>query len=165
MINNKILFIVGLVLGFSEVMAETITVPNADTLQMTLHAKGEQIYACEQEGHAYNWKWQAPDAKLYDDQQAEVGRHSAGPTWTHKDGSSVTAKLLQKVAAPDSTAAPWLLLEATGNKGKGAFAETGYIMRINTQGGATPPAEECDDEHKGTEKRVAYSADYNFYRK
>jgi Protein of unknown function (DUF3455) len=163
--NRKIILVLSIVFCSGTNLAETLSVPNIDKLQMTLHAKGEQIYSCEQAGHAYNWKWQAPTAKLYDDQQAEVGSHSAGPTWTHKDGSSVTAKLLQKVPAPDASAAPWLLLEATANNGKGAFADTGYIMRINTQGGATPSAEECDDKRVGTEKRVAYSADYNFYRK
>ncbi len=165
MIHKPLLIILWFVFLYGEAMAETIKVPDVNTLQLVLHGKGDQIFTCVKEGHAYTWLWQAPEAKLYDEHEAEVGSHGAGPTWTHKDGSSVTAKLLQKVAAPDKTAAPWLLLESTGNKGKGVFSDTAHILRINTQGGIAPPAEECDDKHVGSEKRMAYSADYNFYRK
>jgi hypothetical protein len=102
---------------------------------------------------------------LYDDNsQAPVGSHRAGPRWEHQDGSSVKAKITQKVDAPDKTAAPWLLLEATEHNGKGVFAETVHILRINTEGGIAPPAEECTEKQLEVEKRVPYSADYNFYR-
>jgi Protein of unknown function (DUF3455) len=169
---NKYIHLIGLLLSAqSEVMAENATteaikVPNENTLQMTVHAKGVQIFSCVFEGHAYTWIWQAPDAQLYDgENQKPVGSHGVGPTWQHQDGSSVKGKIVQKIDAPDKTAAPWLLLEATENKGSGVFSQTGFIMRINTKGGIAPPTEECDENHAGSEKRVAYSADYSFYRK
>ncbi|MBM4206550.1 MAG: DUF3455 domain-containing protein [Gammaproteobacteria bacterium] len=150
----------------ADAAAEMLKAPDATNLQLTLHAKGDQIFTCVQEGQAYNWKWQAPDAQLFNGQNSTpVGSHGVGPSWKHQDGSSVKAKIAQKIDAPDKTAAPWLLLEATENQGKGIFTQTGFIMRINTQGGLAPAAEECNENRIGAEKRVPYSADYNFYRK
>ena len=42
--------------------------------------------------------------------------------------------------------------------------DVGFINRINTHGGL-PPSSGCDANHLGTEKRVAYTADYIFYAK
>lgn len=149
-----------------ESATEMIKVPDAKNLQTILHAKGDQIFTCSHERQTYNWTWQAPDAQLFDGQNSTpVGTHGAGPIWKHQDGSSVKAKIVQKVDAPDKTAAPWLLLEATENQGKGIFSQTGFILRINTQGGLSPVAEECNESQLNVEKRVPYSADYNFYRK
>jgi hypothetical protein len=144
---------------------EAIKVPDGNNLQLSLNAKGDQIFHCVLKTGAYSWKWHAPDAKLYDPQdQALIGSHGAGPSWTFKDGSGVTAKALQKVDAPDKASAPWLLLEVSGHKGEGLLAKTTYIQRINTQGGVAPSSG-CDANHLGSEKRVAYSADYIFFSK
>jgi Protein of unknown function (DUF3455) len=168
---NKLVFpIAFLLLCQRTVLAEialpdALKVPDGNNLQLTLHAKGDQVFHCVQKAGVYSWKWHAPEAKLYDTQtKAEVGSHGAGPSWTYKDGSSVTAKVLQKVDAQDKTAAPWLLLEATGHKGEGLFTLTRYIQRINTQGGIAPSSG-CDSNHLGSEKRVAYMADYVFFSK
>ncbi len=135
----------------------------ANKPQLSVHAKGDQIYLCTLDAKAYIWKWQAPDAKLFDaDKQTLVGSHGAGPAWKLQDGSSVKAKMLQKVDSPDSSAIPWLLLEVTEHKGQGALAQVAYILRINTEGGM-PPTSGCDENHMGTEMRVPYSADYNFF--
>jgi hypothetical protein len=142
-----------------------IEVPGGNSAYLTVHAKGDQIFHCTLKTGEYSWKWYAPEAKLYDTQnQALVGSHGAGPSWTHKDGSSVKAKGIQKIDAPDKSAAPWLLLEAIGHKGDGLLAQTSYIQRVNTQGGIAPSSG-CDANHLGSEKRVPYTADYNFYRK
>ena len=131
--------------------------------QLSLHAKGDQIYVCASEAGAYSWKWQAPDAKLFDAQTGkQVGTHGAGPVWDYQDGSSVKARMTQKIESPDSKAIPWLLLEVTEHKGNGALAKAAYILRINTQGGVAPETG-CDDNHLGSQVRVPYSADYNFY--
>jgi Protein of unknown function (DUF3455) len=144
---------------------ETIKVPEVNTLQMTLFAKGDQIYQCLFADGAYQWQWQAPDAKLYEPQnQSQVGSHGAGPSWVYKDGSSLKAKALQKVNSPEKSAAPWLLLEVTEHKGDGMLTNTRYIQRINTTGGISPSSA-CDGNHLGAEKRVSYTADYVFYMK
>lgn len=168
---NKLLLSIALMLlcyrpALAEVaLPDAIKVPDGSNLQLTVHAKGVQIFHCVLKTGAYSWKWHAPEAKLYDNQsKSEVGSHGAGPSWTYKDGSSVTAKILQKADPPDKTSAPWLLLEVTAHKGEGLFALTSYIQRINTQGGVAPSSG-CDANHLGSEKRVSYSADYVFFSK
>jgi Protein of unknown function (DUF3455) len=169
---NKFIFSVALFLLICHrtVMAETILpdalkVPDGNNLQLTLHAKGDQVFHCVLKAGEYSWKWHAPEAKLYDTQnQTEVGSHGAGPSWTYKDGSGVTAKVLQKVDAENKASAPWLLLEVTAHKGEGLLSLTRYIQRINTQGGVAPESG-CDPNHLGAEKKVPYSADYVFFSK
>lgn len=170
--NNKLaiiiivlyFFSIGLVSAGAEPILEAIKAPAGNSAYLTLHAKGDQIFHCVLKTGAYNWKWHAPDAKLYDKQNALVGSHGAGPSWTHKDASSINAKVIQKIDAPNKTNTPWLLLEVTGHKGGGVLAQARYLQRINTQGGVAPLSG-CDANHLGTEKRVPYTADYSFYNK
>lgn len=169
--SNKLVFLIALFLFcYRLALAETaipdaIKVPDGNKSLLTVHAKGDQIYLCGLEAGVYKWKWQAPDAKLYDSQeQTLVGRHGAGPSWEYRDGSSAKAKVIQKVDAPDKANVPWLLLEVTQHKGDGLLAQASYIQRINTQGGVSPSSG-CDTNHIGAEQRVPYSADYNFYSK
>jgi Protein of unknown function (DUF3455) len=144
---------------------DAIKVPEGNTMLLTVHAIGDQVFHCVVQKGVYSWKWHSPEAKLYDTQnQAIVGSHEAGPSWTLKDGSSMKAKVIQKVDAPEKSAAPWLLLEAREHKGVGLLSQTDYVQRINTQGGISPLAS-CDPNHLGAEKRVAYRADYVFYGK
>jgi Protein of unknown function (DUF3455) len=146
-------------------ISEAIKVPDGNSVYLTVHAKGDQIFYCMLSAGVYSWTWQAPDAKLYDTQnKALVGSHGAGPSWTHKDGSSVKAKVIQKIDTPDKASAPWLLLEVTGRKGDGLLAHTSYIQRINTQGGVSPISS-CNANHLGMEKKIPYEADYTFYSK
>jgi hypothetical protein len=44
------------------------------------------------------------------------------------------------------------------------FAGVTSIQRVNTSGGIAP-AKGCDDTHTGSETRVAFSADYYFYKR
>ena len=44
------------------------------------------------------------------------------------------------------------------------FAGVTSIQRVNTNGGIAP-ATGCDDSHAGNEARVAFSADYYFYKR
>jgi Protein of unknown function (DUF3455) len=144
---------------------DAIKVPDGNSAYLTVHAKGDQIFHCVQKAGTYTWKWHAPEAKLYDTQnQTLVGSHGAGPSWAYKDGSSVKAKVAQKIDAPDKADAAWLLLEVTEHKGDGLLAQASYIQRINTQGGVAPLSA-CDGNHLGSEKRAPYSADYSFYNK
>jgi Protein of unknown function (DUF3455) len=142
---------------------DLMKMPADSSLIKTVHAKGEQIYLCKSESGTYVWKWQAPNAELFDvESQAHVGTHGAGPSWKYNDGSSVKAKMIQKIDSPDKGSVPWLLLEATEHGGQGLLTQTRYILRINTQGGIQPTSG-CDMNHLGAEAKVVYSADYSFY--
>lgn len=165
----KVIFTLTLtLLCYRQVLADTripdaIKVSDEYKLQLTAHAKGDQIFLCMLEAGAYQWKWQAPEATLYDPaDKSIVGSHGFGPNWVYRDGSSVKAKVIGKADSPDKDAALWLLLESTEHKGKGQFAQVGFIQCLHTWGGM-PPSSVCDANHLGSEKRIPYSADYTFY--
>lgn len=151
--------------AYAEVsIPEQIKAPAGYSPILTVHAKGDQIYQCSINKGQYAWETQAPDAKLFDDQGNIVGNHTAGPLWEYKEGSRVVGKVLKKVDMAPGSAISWLLVEVVSHKGDGLFSNVGFINRINTHGGL-PPTSGCDANHLGSEKRVAYTADYVFYGK
>jgi len=143
---------------------EQIQVPTGYSPVLTVHAKGDQIYQCSLNKDAYTWETQAPDAKLFDEQGKIVGNHTAGPLWEYKEGSRVVGKVVKKIDVTPGKSISWLLVEVVSHKGDGLFSNVSFINRINTHGGL-PPASGCDANHLGSEKRVAYTADYVFYGK
>jgi hypothetical protein len=139
------------------------TVPSSGTLVLEAQGNGFQIYGCTAQGSAYTWTLTAPEATLIDPAGDEIGTHSAGPTWTFKDGSSITGKVTQKKASPEEGSIPWLLLAATVTPGHPGQADTiSFVRRYNTHGGAAP-ATGCDADNAGKTRRVPYTATYAFY--
>jgi hypothetical protein len=162
------LFLVVALSGFyadaADIVKDGIKIPDGNNLKLTVHAIGDQIFKCLAANGGYKWQWQAPDAILYDmDTQTQVGMHSAGPSWTYQDGSSIKGQMLQKIDAPDPDAAPWLLLEGKEQGGQGLLTHISFILRFNTKGGLPPDASRCDKNNAGKESRIAYSADYSFF--
>ncbi len=143
---------------------EQIQVPTGYSPVLTVHAKGDQIYQCALNKGEFAWETQAPDAKLFDEQGNIVGNHTAGPLWEYKEGSRVVGKVVKKIDVTPGKAISWLLVEVVSHKGDGLFSNVSFINRINTHGGL-PPASGCNANHLGSEKRVAYTADYVFYGK
>ena len=128
---------------------------------LTLHAEGAQIYECKTGSDGkLTWTFREPIASLMLEGRT-VGRHFAGPTWEHVDGSAVQAKVVGN--APGATAGdiPWLKLEVVERRGSGALAGADIVQRINTAGGVLHGA--C--EQAGALHSVPYSADYVFRRK
>jgi hypothetical protein len=143
---------------------DAIRAPAGAQLLLEAHASGAQIYRCTQEADGtLHWTLKAPDAELRDDKGALIGRHYAGPTWRHNDGSVVIGKAMAHVESPQPDSAPWLLLRAVGHEGKGVLERVTSIQRIHTRGGQPPPAAQCDAARRDAEARSAYSADYYFY--
>ena len=142
---------------------ENLRVPDGQPLLLRAAARGAQIYTCQAkatEPAASEWVLKAPDAELFDQSGAKIGRHYAGPTWESTDGSRVVGEVMQRSPVPG--AVPWLLLRAKSNEGAGVLASVKYIQRVETAGGVAPTAG-CDAAHAGAEARVDYSANYNFY--
>lgn len=151
--------------AYAEVsIPEQIRVPIDYSPVLTAHAKGDQIYQCSLNKGKYSWEIQAPDAKLFDAQGKIVGNHTAGPLWEYKQGSRVVGRVAKKIDMAPGSAISWLLVEVVSHKGDGLFSKVGFINRINTHGGL-PPSSHCDANHLGSEKRIAYTADYVFYSK
>jgi hypothetical protein len=139
--------------------------PSSSILLFDLDASGVQIYACEadpEDATEFVWTFKAPEADLSNNRGEHVGTHFAGPTWEALDGSAVIASVLERADAPDASAIPWLLLEATDHMGSGVFSTITYIQRLDTVGGIAP-AEGCDEAHEGEEARVPYEATYAFF--
>jgi hypothetical protein len=143
---------------------EPIKAPAGYHAVLTVHAKGDQIYQCSVDKDQYSWQVQAPDAKLFDAQGNIVGNHTAGPLWEYKEGSQVVGRVVNKIDVAPGSSISWLLVEVVSHKGHGLFSNVSFINRINTYGGL-PPVSKCDANHLGSEKRVAYTADYVFYGK
>jgi Protein of unknown function (DUF3455) len=124
---------------------------------VTLHAEGAQIYECKTGSDGkLTWTFREPIASLMLDGRT-VGRHYAGPTWEHVDGSSVQAKVVGNAPGATANDIPWLKLEVVEHRGTGALAGADII----TAGGVLHGS--C--ERAGSLRSVAYSADYVFRRK
>jgi hypothetical protein len=142
----------------------SIRAPAGEELVLQAHGSGVQIYVCRKasDGKA-RWALKAPDAVLLDRKGAVIIHHYAGPTWKHKDGSTVTGKAVAHADSPDSGSIPWLLIAATGHSGSGILANVTSVQRIDTKGGQPPAAATCDGSKVGSEAHSAYSAEYYFY--
>jgi hypothetical protein len=143
---------------------EKIKAPANETVVLRAQASGSQIYVCQQgKDSAFVWTLKAPEAELHDAQGKVIGRHYAGPTWKHNDGSEVIGKAAARVDSPDSDSIPWLLVTATGHSGDGVFSRVTTIQRIHTHAGQPPAAAECNASKQGAETKSSYTAEYVFY--
>jgi hypothetical protein len=143
---------------------EAIKAPAGEHVVLVAHASGSQIYTCGKgDDGKPQWTLKAPEAQLRDVKGALIGHHSAGPSWKHVDGSSVTGKMLAKAPAPDPASIPWLLVSVVSHDGNGVLTPVTSIQRIHTKGGVAPPAEKCDPSKPSAETWIPYSADYYFF--
>lgn len=143
---------------------ETLKPAAHESLALIAPAKGVQVYACRAgQADTYGWAFVAPEADLFDRAGRRIGHHDAGPRWHLADGSRVVGALKQRADAPVAGAIPWLLLTTRAEGQTGTLSAITSIQRLNTQGGVAPAAG-CSRETAGATARVAYTADYYFYR-
>ena len=164
-----------------------LQVPAGNTLFLAASAVGTQNYVClpVKNKNDVAWKFLGPQATLFVGEGAsrqQVTTHFlstnpaegsvARPTWQHSlDTSKVWARAFASSADPAYVAPgaiPWLLLEAVGTEtepvGGGILAQTTFIQRLNTSGGAAPATGCTDASEIGRVALVPYSTDYFFYR-
>ena len=146
--------------------AAEIPVPAAlaapgETVVLSVHAEGAQIYDCKAgaDGKAM-WSFREPIATLLVDGKT-IGRHYAGPSWDHSDGSGVSAKVSASAPGASANDIAWLKLDVSSHRGSGILADVTTVQRINTKGGKREGA--CDAA--GSFLSVPYSAEYVFLRK
>src|SRR5215475_11364082 len=99
--------------------------------------------------------------------------HPIRATW--QDSIDTSAVWARTVVAGDSVtvtpgAVAWLKLTAVGVQngpdGGDVLAKTTFVQRVNTVGGASPPADACDSlTEVGRQAFRPYTADYIFYTK
>jgi len=126
------------------------------------HAVGVQIYTC----NGSTWSSAVPRANLYDDNGKLIITHFRGPTWQATDGSQAVGTVVDHVNL-DQTAIDWVLLSTATTPGLDGdrLLDTTFIQRINTAGGHTPPAADCNAATAGKVVEVPYTADYVFWKK
>jgi FtsP/CotA-like multicopper oxidase with cupredoxin domain len=132
--------------------------PAGSTLVVHVYATGVQTYRWS----GTSWSFVAPDAVLSADSsgRSKVGFHYAGPTWESGSGSRVVGTVSRR-CTPDSTAIPWLSLDAKSNEAPGIFHGITFIQRMKTVGGIAPATR---GSVAGEEVRVPYRAEYFFFR-
>jgi hypothetical protein len=141
-------------------LPDAIAAPG-ETVVLTLHAEGAQVYECKAGADGkLAWAFREPIATLLLDGKT-VGRHFAGPTWEHSDGSAVAGKAIDNAPGLTPKDIPWLKLEVTSHRGSGILSAVTTVQRINTQGGKLDGG--CDGT--GKFQSAPYSADYVFLRK
>jgi uncharacterized protein DUF3455 len=132
-----------------------------ESVVATLHAEGAQVYECKAGSDGkLAWAFREPIATLLLDGKT-VGRHYAGPNWEYVDGSAVVGKAVANVAGKTPGDIPWLKLEVTAHRGRGALSGVTTVQRINTEGGVYSGA--CDKA--GAFHSAPYAADYVFLKK
>jgi hypothetical protein len=132
-----------------------------ETVVATLHAEGAQVYECKAGSDGkLAWAFREPIATLVLDGKT-VGRHYAGPSWEHADGSAVVGKAVGNAPGKSTIDIPWLKLEVTAHRGSGVLSGVTTVQRINTAGGVHAGA--CDKA--GALHSAPYAADYVFLRK
>ena len=149
----------------SPAVPESLKPAPTESLFVSVHAKGVQIYEChpkKEDATQYEWVLKGPEADLFDAQGNKIGRHYAGPTWEAIDGSKVVGEVKGKEPSPDPDAIPWLLLMVKTHEGNGVFSHISSVQRVETTGGKAP-AGNCDASTASKELRVPYTATYYFY--
>lgn len=130
-----------------------------------LSGNGVYIYQCRASfanPNVYEWGFVGPDATLYDG-SASVARHATvGLYESLRDASSISG-VVRGTQPAGAANLPWVMMRAQPLSEDGMFAGVTTIQRVNTDGGA-PPAAGCDSGNVGAEARVAYRADYYFYK-
>jgi hypothetical protein len=133
---------------------------------MLLRAEGVQVFECRPlaiEADRFAWSFVAPEATLYDGGRA-TARHGGGQSWEAiGDPSSVTGSV-RAIQDGGPNNIPWLSYRALPAGESGLFAGVTSIQRVNTVGGAAPDGG-CDATHVGDQVRVAFNADYYFYKR
>ncbi|MGZ5073951.1 MAG: DUF3455 domain-containing protein [Usitatibacter sp.] len=131
-----------------------------------LSGSGVHVYECRQsfvDPDKYVWSFVAPDATLYDGSREAARMTTPNLLESSADRTSVSG-FVRTLQPAGGANLPWALMQARPVGEDGLFAGVTSIQRVNTRGGAAPP-NGCDADNAGQEARVAYSADYYFYRK
>jgi hypothetical protein len=132
-----------------------------ETILLTAHAEGAQVYECKAGSDGKPaWTFREPIATLLVDGKT-IGRHYAGPSWEHNDGSAVVGKVTGSAPGAAANDIAWLKLDVVSHRGNGVLTPVTTVQRINTNGGKLDGA--CDQP--GAFRSAPYSADYVFLRK
>jgi hypothetical protein len=140
-----------------------IAEPENCAIVLAVVAEGVQIYESKPNpAGGFQWSLKAPEAQLRSASGQILGTHSAGPSWTLNDGSSIVGNVppLKSVPAPGTI--PWLLIAVKSKSGSGTLDKVDYVLRVATDGGVAPAE---PPSVAGATARIKYHAIYIFLRK
>jgi hypothetical protein len=131
-----------------------------------LSGNGAYVYECRQsvlDPNVYEWSFVVPDATLYDGSRT-VARHATPGMFEATSDRSTISGIVRASQAAGVANLPWVSMQTQPMSPEGLFAGVTSIQRVNTSGGAAPTTG-CGPTSLGSETRVAYQADYYFYRR
>lgn len=146
-------------------VAPALRAPVNETAAFKLNGNGAYIYQCRAtllDPNAYEWAFVVPDATLYEGSRTTARHATVGLYESLSDRSSISGMVRSSQAAGVQNL-PWVLMRAQPLAESGMFAGVTSIQRVNTVGGAAPTGG-CGPANVGQEARVAFQADYYFYR-
>ena len=130
-----------------------------------LTGNGAYVYECRQsllDPNVYEWSFVVPDAMLYDGSRS-VARHATVGLFEALTDRSSLSGVVRASQAGGGSNLPWLSMRAQPLSADGIFAGVTSVQRVNTAGGSAPTTG-CGPGNAGGETRVAYRADYYFYK-
>ena len=170
--NRSILFAAALALALPAAaipepagLALGLRAPANETPAFVLTGNGVYIYQCRPSAldpNLYEWGFVVPDATLYDGTRS-VARHATVGLYESMSDRSSISGIVRGSQAAGTANLPWLSIRAQPLAESGMFAGVTTIQRVNTTGGAAPSGG-CGPDNIGAEARVAYQADYYFYK-
>ncbi|WP_162501599.1 DUF3455 domain-containing protein [Methylobacterium crusticola] len=131
-----------------------------DQIVLRVSATGIQVYECRAAADgALSWRFKEPRADLFVGTQ-RIGRHYAGPTWEHVDGSRIVGRVVVNQPAPQPNDIPWIRLAVVSHDGEGALSSISAVQRVATHGGVMIGT--CDAA--GSLAEMPYTAEYLMLR-
>lgn len=129
-----------------------------------LRAQGVHVYECRANaGGGFQWVFTNPDVTLRDETTERATEVSPNTFEASSDRSTLSGRV-RAVAGAGGDNLPWMLLSARSPSADGLFAGVTSVQRVNTSGGVAPRGG-CGEYTAGSEARVAFSADYYFYKR
>jgi hypothetical protein len=146
-------------------LAPGLRAPANEEAAFMLSGDGVYVYECRQsllDPNAYGWVFVVPDATLYDGARS-VARHATVGVFEALTDRSSLSGVVRASQAAGAANLPWLSMRAQPLSSDGVFAGVTSIQRVNTSGGMAPTSG-CGPTNVGGSTRVAYQADYYFYK-
>jgi len=137
----------------------------AEEPALALAEAGVNIFECRPRAGVpggYGWTFIAPDATLYDGNRS-VARRTSPTLWESTGDRTSVSGFARSAQNAGGDNLPWALYRALPVGDSGLFAGVSSIQRVNTRGGVAPLTG-CTEATAGSEQRVAFTADYYFYR-
>lgn len=147
-------------------LAPALRASPAEVPAFALRADGVHVYECRAapgRPGGFAWTFVNPDATLYDGGRS-AGVHVTPNLWESSSDRSSVSAVVRAVQSAGAQNLPWTLMRAQPSSEGGLFSGVTSVQRVNTAGGVAP-ATGCSEGSAGSEARVAFSADYVFYKR